>query len=147
MIDVNLSNAALLRLLRSPNGPVADIIRRRGERVLNKAVETCPADTGELRNSLRLVMRVSAQGPYAQVGSNEKYAIFVHEGTGVFAGKGPIRPRSARVLRWPAVNNRYRQTGGPRRYASGATAQYNYAPQVAGMPGRPWLREALKVLG
>jgi hypothetical protein len=146
MIDIRLNNAAIAAVLRSPSGEVAKHIQRLGNRVLNRAVSTCPSDTGKLRNSIKLEMRMGPDGPYAQIGSNEEYALWVHEGTGIYAGKGPITPKRYSLLRWPNVNNRYKQTGGNRRYSSGATAEYVYARSVKGMKGRPWLKDALKAI-
>lgn len=136
-VVIRLNPASIQTLLASPAGPVAQEIRVRGNRVLNKARELCPVDQGALRASLTLEMFTVDGLPVARVGSRLKYAIYVHEGTGIYAGRGYIYPRSARVLRWPA------RAGSPRRYSGGATARYVYARRVRGVPGRPFLRQAL----
>lgn len=115
-------------------------MQRRGQRVLNAARRLCPVDEGRLRASLAMEMRQQTEGPVVRVGSNLKYAIYVHEGTGVYAGRGPIRPKSGKYLRWPAKNN---SGSGRRRYKSGRTSRYVFAKQVRGIPSRPFLRDAL----
>jgi hypothetical protein len=86
--------------------------------------------------------RATPSAVIGRVGTNVKYALYVHEGTGIYAGKGPIRPKSARMLAWPVKNNS--GGGGVRRYKAGATAQYAFAKQVKGVRGRPFLRNALE---
>jgi len=135
-----LDQQALNDLLRGPQGPVAQDIMVRTNRVLNTARRLCPVDEGTLRSSLAREMRTENNEIVGRVGSNLKYALFVHEGTGVYVGRGPITPKRARVLRWPVKNN---SGAGRRRYKNGQTAQYAYAKRVKGMPGRPFLRNAL----
>lgn len=135
-----LDSSALKTLLSGPSGPVARDIMVRTNRVLNKARTLCPVDEGRLRSSLASEMRVEGDNVIGRVGTNVEYALWVHEGTGIYAGKGYITPKNARVLAWPVKNN----TGsGRRRYKGGATAQYAFAKKVKGIPGRPFLRDAL----
>lgn len=146
MSRVVLRPQELQALLSSPQGPVFNEIRRRGNLVLNNAVRLVPVDEGRLKGSLTLEMSVEDGLPIARVGSNLDYAIYVHEGTGLWSKTrpGPIRPVNAKILRWPGKNN----TGkGRRRYKGGATANYVYARQSAGSPPRPFLTEALKAAG
>lgn len=139
--SIKLDNDALYKMLQSPVGPVyADIVRR-SNRVLNQARRNCPVDEGRLRASLGREIIRHGSTVVGRVGTNLPYAVFIHEGTGIYAGKGPIRPVRARVLRWPVKNNSGR---GRRRYRAGATAAYAYARQVKGQPGRPFLRNALE---
>jgi len=143
--EVKIDSAALRELLASPAGPVWDDIRKRGNRVLVQARANAPYDKGPLRNSLLMEMVVDRGVPVARVGSNLKYAIYVHEGTGLYSKKNPryIRPVKAKVLKWPGVNNAYKTTGGNRRYKAGKTASYTYSMKSRGFPGRPFLRDAL----
>lgn len=140
--SVRVDQGQLRAILTSPSGPVYRDTHRRGQRVLNAARRGAPVDEGRLRASLTLEMRRQADGaPLARIGSNLEYAIYVHEGTGVYAGRGPIRPRSGRFLRWPVKNN---SGVGARRYRGGRTARYAFARQVRGVKGRPFLRNALE---
>lgn len=139
-VSVKLDPQALYGLLQSPAGPVAADIVRRSNRVLSDARRRCPVDEGRLRASLASEIRVEPGTIIGRVGTNVEYALYVHEGTGIYAGKGPITPKRARVLAWPVKNNTGR---GRRRYRGGATAQYAYAKSVKGQPGKPFLRDAL----
>lgn len=139
-------NAAELRaLLESPTGPVADDLRRRGQRVLNRARTLIRVDTGRARASLTMVLMKDANGLFVRVGSPYEYVRYLNDGTGIYGPRGtPIRPVSARFLRWPAVNN---SGSGPRRYVGGATAQYIFARQVRGIKGDRFLERALHEAG
>jgi hypothetical protein len=142
-VDVRIDRRALNTMLSGPNAAAVNAVRLHGNRVLNKAIELCPVDEGRLRASLTLEMRQIGGQPVARVGSNLDYALFVHEGTGIYGPSGRrIRPVRATVLRWPVRNN---SGSGRRRYQGGRTAQYAYAKSVAGMPGRPFLRTALRL--
>lgn len=142
---VRLNAAAIRELLTSPTGPVAQDLVRRGNRVLSLARRNAPVDTGTLRASLAMAVYRTSSGPVVRVGSNVRYAVWVHEGTGIY---GPRRrriyPRRGRFLRWPNINNRYPLTGGPRRYQGGRTRSFVYARSVAGVRGRPFLVDALQ---
>jgi len=144
MSTVRLDNAALNRELRSPGGAVARDILMRSNKVRNKALRLAPVDQGRLRQSITVEMTKSQNEIVGRVGTNVKYAIWVHEGTGIYAGKGYITPKRAKMLRWPVKN----QSGqGRRRYKGGATAGYAYAKRVRGVKGRPFLRDAVKEAG
>ncbi len=66
--------------------------------------------------------------PVGRVGTNVFYALFVHEGTGIYGPKGvPITPKRAKFLRW-----RKKQGGG-----------YVYAKIVKGMRPNPFLKNAI----
>ena len=142
MAEVVIDVSALRDMFSAENGPVALDIRRRGNAVMRAAKRLCPADTGTLRKSITLEMVKQDGLPVAVVGSNLTYAIFVHEGTGLYSKRGAkyIRPRNKKVLRWPLVNN----TGkGSRRYKGGQTAAFVYSMRSSGSPGRPFLTNAL----
>ena len=140
MAYLKLNPAELNALLRSPSGPVAAEVVRRSNRVLNKARRLCPVDEGRLRSSLAYEIRQDKGDIVGRVGTNLDYGLFIHEGTGIYAGKGPITPKKGKYLRWPVKNN---SGQGRRRYKAGATAQYAYAKKVKGVKGRPYLRDAL----
>lgn len=117
-------------------------LKVRANRVLNAARRGAPVDQGQLRASLHIEYTFGPNGePIARIGSNLKYAIFVHEGTGIYGPTGqPIRPKHGRFLVWPVKNN----SGiGRRRYKGGRTVQYAFARQVRGVRGRPFLVNAL----
>jgi bacteriophage HK97-gp10 putative tail-component len=128
-----LSESALIALLNAPGGPVARDLYQRGLRVQNRARTLAPVDTGRLRNSIIVEARTGADGPVVAIGSRLEYAIFVHEGTGLFGSGRLIKPRNARVLRWPARSG----TGARVRGA------FVFAKYSRGSPGRPFLTNAL----
>lgn len=116
-------------LLRGDNGAAAAEVDRRGTLVLNGAKRRCPVDSGRLRSSLTKESFVEAGTPVCRVGTNLKYATYVHEGTGIYGPKHtPIVPRNGRFLVFT-----------PR--GSSVTV---FARQVRGVPPRPFLREALE---
>lgn len=91
-------------------------------------------DTGDLRSSIQVQLRALAGAPVVRIGSGKKHAAWVHDGTGIFGPRGrPITPKSAKVLVFPA--------------AYGAKAGKNrgkvFTRSVKGMPGNPYLRDAL----
>ena len=138
--SVKIDQSALKALMASPQGPVWIDIQRRTNRVMNQARRNAPVDEGRLRASIAMEMRSQNGSPVGRVGTNVEYALYVHEGTGVEAGRGYIVPVRARVLRWPAKNN---SGAGNRRYRGGATGNYVYAKRSRGVKARPFLRDAL----
>ncbi len=131
-------NAAALKSI-AVQATDADL-RLRANRVLNAARRNAPVDEGRLRSSLAVTYSKGPAGqPIARIGSNLDYALYVHEGTGVYGPKGtPIRAKAGQFMRWPVKNN---SGQGRRRYAGGSTAAY--AREVRGVPPRPFLRDAL----
>lgn len=97
-IKVRLSPGEVQAMLRGPNGPVARDIYRRGKRVEGRAKRLAPVDTGRLRASISTEM-LRRDTPTARVGTNVKYATFVHFGTGLYGPRGAlIRPVRASVM-------------------------------------------------
>lgn len=136
-----INDTALRALLTGPNGPVWRDIQLRSNRVKNAARRLCPVDEGRLRASIDVEMRMSRVGPVGRIGTNVEYAIWVHEGTGIYAGRGLIRPKKAGgVLAWPIKNSSGR---GRRRYKGGKTAGFAFAKYTKGMRGNPFLLKAL----
>jgi HK97 gp10 family phage protein len=75
---------------------------RRGNAIKNRAQQLAPVNKGVLRASITVgPVEEGAGGLTVRVGATASYALYVHEGTGLW-GRGLIRPRSASVLRWPA---------------------------------------------
>jgi hypothetical protein len=139
--DLKLDQAAINNLLQSKSGPVAIEVIKRSNRVLNKARRLCPVDEGRLRASLAFELRQGENGDLVgRVGTNVEYAVYVHEGTGIYAGRGMITPKRGKFLAWPVKNN---SGQGNRRYKGGSTQKYAFARRVKGQPGKPFLRNAL----
>ena len=120
-------NGAALRSVAIQSA--AQDLRIRANRVLNAARRAAPVDTGTLRASLHTEFSALPDGsPVARIGTNVPYAIFVHEGTGIYGPSGtPITPKNGQYLRFT-----------PR----GASRPV-YARSVRGVRGRPFLAQAL----
>lgn len=144
--ELQLKREELKLILAGNEGAVAKQMARVANAVMNSAKRKCPVDRGKLRASITWEMRRENDQPVFVVGTNLEYAVYVHEGTGLWSKTkpGPIRPKNKPFLAWPKINKNYRQTGGPRRYKNGKTAAYVYAKQSAGSPGKPFLTDALK---
>lgn len=131
MADVVIRNdvddATLFRILHAKDGQVARDMYRRGRRVEGYAKRLANVDTGRMRASIHTEQLAVGDTWGARVGTDVKYAIFVHEGTGIY---GPtharIVPRSSKVLVWK-----------PR---GGKTI---FVRSVRGIEGNPFLRRAL----
>jgi hypothetical protein len=131
-----LDLGAIRVLITSPRRGVVQDLLRRGLLVETAAKRNLAGvggpkriDTGRLRASIttQLVQDVGG-GPVVVIGTNVKYALYVHEGTGIYGPKGrPIRPRRAKFLR-------FRPSRG---------GKYVYAKQVKGMRPNHYLTNAL----
>lgn len=128
-----LDRGAIAELLTSPRGPVARDLYRRGIRVQNAAKRNLQrppkrVDTGTLRSSIHVELVMINGAPAVRVGSNLRYAIFVHEGTGIYGPRHRrIVPTHARFLRFHLKGER----------------SYTYVRSTAGMRGNPFLARAL----
>lgn len=123
-----MHQGAINELLRSPSGPV----HREVSSVLRKteaiAVATAPVDEGRLRNARTSSVVDEAVRLRGRLEFTADYALFVHEGTGIYGPRGtPIKPKRSEYLVF-----------------RGRDGSLVFARQVKGMPGRPWLVNALK---
>ena len=130
-----LDPTAIAKLLTTPQGGVARDMLRRGLLVETQAKRNIGGvggprrvDTGRLRASISTQLLMRNGVPAVVVGTNVFYALWVHNGTGVY---GPahrlIRPKRARRLKFkPSGQN-----------------TYVYARFVVGMKPNPFLRNAL----
>lgn len=91
---VILKQAAFRNYLTNPNGPVAQDLERRAQNVLQKAKDTAPEDTGDLKDSLRVVKTTQRGLPVARITSRMPYAAAVVRGTGNYSGTPPYGPES-----------------------------------------------------
>lgn len=146
MNKVVVNAGALRALLADPNGAVAQIIWQKANNIATVAKTLAPrGPTGDLRKTTQATVAIENGVPVGTIASNKEYAIFVHEGTGIYGPKKEvIRPRQAKALQWPVTN----PGKGRRRYKGGKTQAYNYAKFVRGQKGVPYLKMAMeRVLG
>jgi bacteriophage HK97-gp10 putative tail-component len=139
MIVNEMNFAAVQQLLTGTNGAVYRDMLRRGLKVETRAkaeLQSNPSrvDTGRLRGSIRARMIQLDGVPVCRVGTNVEYALFVHDGTGLY---GPnhryIVPVNKSVLRW--------KTKG-----SGGKNGYTFAKRSSGMRPNPFLKNALPAM-
>lgn len=131
-----LNFAAIQQLLTGTNGAVYRDMLKRGLQVESRAkqeLQSAPTrvDTGRLRGSIRARMIILDGVPACRVGTNVIYALFVHDGTGLYGPKAHyIVPVNKSVLRWKAKG--------------GSKSGYVYAKKSSGMRPNPFLKNALK---
>ena len=87
---------AYYNLVKSFNGPVGKDLHKRAVKVHNAAWRTVGVDTGELRQSLRIVRGHSANGDLKySVGSDNWKALLHHQGVKDFPTIRPTAPTKA----------------------------------------------------
>lgn len=136
-ITQRLDRAALGRILTSPRGPVARDLMVRGIRVQSQAKRNLAGLAGSgprrirhghLRNSIFPQLLSRGGGLVMRVGSNLHYALYVHEGTGLFGPKHrKIRPVTKRFLRFKVRGK----------------SEWIFAREVKGMKPNKYLLRAL----
>ena len=128
----NLNRAGISAMLSSPNGAVAKDLFRRGKKVETKAKQNLSRnprriDTGLLRSSINTQLISLGGKPAVRVGTNVYYALWVHDGTGIYGPRGaPIKPKTAHALSWKVK-------GGKKVFAR----------SVKGMQKNPFLKDAV----
>lgn len=137
------NEAKLQQITKSPAGAVAKDLLKRGARVASRAkrnlagVAGAPRriDTGHLRNSVGFNLIARPDGLAVRVGTGVYYALYVHNGTGIYGPKHAlIRPKQATALVF-----RSKVYGAKRGKYKGLV----FARYVRGMRPNPFLRDAL----
>lgn len=98
-VRVTYNEPEFYRVFRSPTGPygrhMQDIVRQ----VANVARQQAPVQDGFLRASIATSVELRGGKMIGTVYSSLEYAIYVHEGTGLYGPRrAVIRPRRARAL-------------------------------------------------
>jgi hypothetical protein len=97
------------RVMRSPSGPVARDVMRRGFKVQARAKQNLSGlgghpkrvRTGQLRASITVELIYKRTFPASRIGTRVAYARYVHDGTGLYGPRHRmIRPVRRQVLRW-----------------------------------------------
>lgn len=144
-VHVHIHQQEVNDFLSGPGGPVVRAVTALGQQVLNEAMRRCPVDEGRLRASLDLAVEAHATTVTARVGSDLDYAIYVHEGTGLYGPKRAlIYPVSAKVMTWIPRTAGQGAKSGKRKTAKDTTRVF--ARYTRGMKGRPFLVEALEAV-
>lgn len=98
-VRIEINGSALNRLLRSPGGPVARDMLKRGQKVRTAARRRINSRTGELARSIEVDIVIVGRTAGARIGTELSYARFVHDGTGIYGpSRRPIRPRRGKAL-------------------------------------------------
>jgi len=127
-VNLQINQAAVRALLIDPSGGVARDLKRRGENVASLAKKYAPVNTGRLRASINARLVSYGGGIAVLVGTNVNYAMYQHEGTGIYGPHGtPIVPRNAKFL----------------RFVPKGGSTYVFARSVKGSPPTFFLRRAL----
>jgi hypothetical protein len=100
-----------------------DALNRSAFKAESIAKQEAPVQYAHLRGSIHTQGATSTLLE-ARVGTNLDYAIHQEFGTGIYAGKGPIVPKRAKVLAW--------QSGG----------QWHFAKSVKGVQGKFFFKKA-----
>lgn len=138
------NDAVLIEIFRGPTGGVARDLLKRGARVQSRARKNLGGATGSgprrintglLRASIAVVLVPQPTHLVVRVGTGVSYALFVHDGTGLYGPKHKlIYPRTARVLVFKS------KIYGAKK---GKRAGRVFARFVRGMKPNPFLRNAL----
>lgn len=141
-----LNQAQIQKILNSPTGPVAKQMLVRGYRVQAQARKNLGGgvsgpkriDTGKLRTSISVELRRGRRGLTVRVGTNVEYAIWVHDGTGLYGPRHRvIRPTTKRYLRFKPhgaknyVFVKYVKGMRPNRFLADALFAARIGPQAA----------------
>lgn len=130
-VTLVLGTATVRDFTNSPSGVLARGVLRMAKRVEGSAKRRSPVDTGRLRSSITSEVVMRGGLPIGRVGTNVKYALDIHNGTGIYGPlRRPIVPKNAKALRFTAK-------GG---------SKLIFAKSVKGQKGKPFLRNALRVL-
>lgn len=87
-------------------------------------------DTGILRSSIQVKLMEATGKPRVRIGTNRRYAMWVHDGTGIYGPKRmPITPKRGKVLAFKSV-----------KYGKSKTI---FAKSVKGMRRNQFLKDAL----
>lgn len=129
----HMYNAARMHaILQSPSGGLARDMMKRGLRVqtrarLNLLHSPRRVDTGRLIASIEVHLIVFHGYPAVSVGTDVEYALFVHEGTGIYGPRHHmITPKHGKFLVF-----------------RGKDGNLVFARRVKGMPPNPFLANAL----
>lgn len=127
LVTLELSQNDLARLPQALASKAERAVRRTAALIEAQAVRNAPERTSNLINSITTVISGSAFDTEARIKATAGYALFVHEGTGIFGETGqPIRPKNAKAL------------------AFEINGQLVFRKSVKGMKGRPFLKQAFE---
>jgi hypothetical protein len=119
-VDIDISEGRARALAVSKSLPLVTNTTRK---ILNRAKVLAPVDTGRLRSSGRMAIKITHIGPTGVVTFPVRYAQFVHDGTRPHI----IRARRKKVL----------------KFKVGSAVLYRPLVHHPGTRARPWLERAM----
>jgi hypothetical protein len=125
---VTLNMPAINHLIAGGSGPVVPQMLALTARVATAARGRVRGKSGSLGGSIQTEVVIRGLIVIGRVFSNLPYAIYVHEGTGIYAGRGMITPKRAKFLVF---------------VPTGASTPV-FAKQTKGQPPNPFLFYALQ---
>jgi hypothetical protein len=132
--------------LFSPVGPVWSELEHTVQRGVNLSRQLCPVDEGRLRASIKGKVERRGQALVGSWGSDVPYALYRHEGTGIYGPKRRrIRPKRAQVLAFESSGTTGPLPKGTKKAARGARPIV-FARSVRGTPPSPFLTDALALV-
>jgi len=126
------------RLLRSRDGVVGRDMMRRARRVANEAQSLAPIGVvrgGTLRASIVASVEFRNRVPAGIVQAKARHGMWVHEGTGLYAGRGYIYPKSAPFMVFSTAYGRYNLPTDGRFY---------FADRIKGQKPQPFMYAAVR---
>ena len=139
---VTINEANLAWYVNSPAGPAVRLVTRYTGRTLVAARAGAPVDTGVGRAGMRSDVVITARAVTGRI-FMPRHMWWQHQGTGVYAGKGPIRPKKGSYLVFRASRSVGPLRQGQKHPAPGKR-QLVFAKQVKGVPPNPFLLNAMR---
>lgn len=116
--------------------------RRIGQAVRRGAARRAPKESGRLAGSLFVVVGYVPGIVFAEIGTHLDYGLWQHEGTGIYAGRGMIRSKTGKVMRFKP-GRRVGPLPKGVSHPSRAARPWVFARAVKGLPPNPFLVQAL----
>lgn len=138
-MDVKINHAEMQAFLEGPASPIMRDVEKYTRRTETAAKRKAPVDDGTLRASVQSTLDATGGRIVGTVYSPLKYAIYQELGTGVYAGNGPIKPKSGKYLVFQ-VKQRHPQKAGRK----GGKGNLVFAREVKGTPPTHFLENALR---
>ena len=138
-VTLQLDQGAINTMLRTERGFVGQDMLRRAKNVQKVAKDTAPVGKvggGKMRQSITAKVVKAGLGVEGETSINVPYAMWVVKGTGIYAGRGLIRPKSARHMVFSTAYGNYNipSHGG-----------FYYADYIKGQKANPFFVKALPV--
>ena len=126
--EIKLDDKKFRGLIKTTARKAEMAVKKVAKLVERTAAKKAPEKTTNLVDSITSEFSGSGFHTEAKVKATARYAIFVHEGTGIYGPVGePIRPKVKKALFWPGAEHPVKS--------------------VRGMKPRPFLKEALEEEG